>query len=100
MTAMIRNLAKMTSIGLIAPFSEANKKVIAMLGNEEVIKKARIHPFSVLLALRTYGMGQGVRGSLTWTPEQQIMRPCITIHVNCKHPCPSMNCNASIAGDR
>lgn len=72
MTAMIRNLNKMTNIGLLKPMSNATAKVVNKLTNPEALKKARIHPFQALLALTTYSAGQGFKGSLTWTPNQQI----------------------------
>lgn len=68
LTAMIRNLGKMTSVGLIKPLSAAQKKVVAALGDAEALKKARIHPLAVLVALKTYAAGHGDKGSLAWTP--------------------------------
>ena len=73
MTAMIRNLATMTRVGLLAPFSEATKKVIAQLGNAEALKRARVHPIQMLSAHITYGRGYGARGQNNWTPVNQIV---------------------------
>ena len=73
LTAMIRNLGKMTSIGLISPLSDATVLVCDKLANETALKKARVHPFALLLAQTTYAAGQGVRGSLTWTPDPHIL---------------------------
>jgi 60 kDa SS-A/Ro ribonucleoprotein len=67
MTAMIRNLGKMTSIGLIQPFSEANALVIRKLKDETALKRARIHPLAVLIAEKVYAQGKGEKGSLVWT---------------------------------
>ena len=72
-TAMIRNLGKMTSIGLLSPMSDATKKVCQSLQDTEQLKRARVHPFSLLLALTTYAAGRGVRGNLSWTPDQHIV---------------------------
>lgn len=72
LTAMIRNLATMTRIGLIAPLSDTTKLVRDKLGDTEALHKARIHPIQVLSALLTYRMGRGVRGNSTWTPVQPI----------------------------
>ena len=66
MTAMIRNLGKMSAIGLLAPLSAATKKVCDMLQNEEVIRKARIHPVNVLADKVVYENGCGYRGSNSW----------------------------------
>lgn len=74
MTAMIRNLGKMTSIGLVKPLSKAARKIGEQLENLEALKKARIHPMQVLLALRTYEQGHGIKGSLTWTPVPAVIQ--------------------------
>ena len=73
MTAMIRNLGKMTNVGVLAPLSNGENKVCEMLRNEESLKGARVHPFSILLALKQYQAGQGDKGKLTWTPNQAIV---------------------------
>ena len=73
MTAMIRNLAKMTAIGLLAPMSAAAKLVVRRLGDEKRLRKARVHPIAVLKALKTYEQGHGDRGNLTWKPLGQIV---------------------------
>jgi 60 kDa SS-A/Ro ribonucleoprotein len=72
-TALIRNLAKMTNVGLISPLSEASKLVVERLNNADAMARARVHPFSLLVAQLTYAMGHGVRGSLTWSPDQTVM---------------------------
>lgn len=72
-TAMIRNLGKMTSIGLAKPMSQAAGKIIAELGNAERLCKSRVHPIQILAALVTYKSGTGYRGSLSWSPVSQIV---------------------------
>lgn len=71
--AMIRNLGKMTAVGLLAPMSEAVNLVVSKLSDPEALKRARLHPIKVLAALLTYQQGHGVKGSLTWSPVQQIV---------------------------
>ncbi|WP_336214355.1 TROVE domain-containing protein [Nonomuraea sp. LPB2021202275-12-8] len=58
MTALIRNLARMTSIGTLTPFSDATHRAVARLTDREAIVKARIHPMDAWLALRVYGSGR------------------------------------------
>jgi len=70
---MIRNLGKMTSIGLVQPFSEAAKLIVRKLSDETVLKRARIHPLAVLIAEKVYAQGKGDKGSLTWKPVSQIV---------------------------
>lgn len=73
MTAMVRNLATMTKVGLIAPLSEASKTVCARLGDTERLKKARVHPISLLAALLVYKQGHGERGTSEWKPVPQVV---------------------------
>lgn len=76
-TAMIRNLATMSRVGLIKPFSKTSGIVASRIikgydeGGEFV--RGRVHPFAILLALTTYAAGHGVKGSGTWTPDVRIM---------------------------
>lgn len=72
MGAMVRNLAKMTAVGLLKPFSDASKFVVAKLADEEQIRRSRMHPLGFLSAVRLYGSGHGMRGNLTWEPVPQI----------------------------
>jgi 60 kDa SS-A/Ro ribonucleoprotein len=72
-TAMIRNLAKMTNVGLLAPLASATKHVVATLNDEARLKKARVHPIAILSALKVYEQGHGERGKLTWTPVRGIV---------------------------
>lgn len=70
--AMVRNLATMTRVGLVAPLSKATNKIVGVLNDEERLQKARLHPIAVLSALKTYQSGHGVRSQHTWTPVTQI----------------------------
>ena len=72
-TAMIRNLAKMTSVGLIKPLSKASKAVVAKLKDTEWLKKSRVHPMQFLIAARVYNQGHGEKGSLRWSPDQNVV---------------------------
>jgi 60 kDa SS-A/Ro ribonucleoprotein len=73
LTALVRNLGKMTSIGLLAPFSTPEKLVVERFGDFSAIKNARLHPISILTALKTYGQGHGDKGKLSWKPNQRIV---------------------------
>lgn len=73
MTAMIRNLPTMTRVGLLTPQAYATQVVIERLIDQERLRKARIHPLQVLLALVTYQEGRGFRSSATWQPVRQIV---------------------------
>jgi len=72
-TAMIRNLATMTRVGLLVPLSEAVKTVTSRLLNSDGLKKARVHPIGILAALKTYAAGHGARGQHTWQPVGDVI---------------------------
>lgn len=73
MTAMIRNLGKMTAVGLLEKGSEAEREIVARLFDVERLRKARIHPLSVLMALKVYEQGHGDKGKLSWSPVKGIV---------------------------
>lgn len=73
LTAMIRNLAKMTAIGLVKPMSAAQKLVTKRLKDAEYLRKSRVHPMQVLVATKIYAQGRGDKGSLTWTPVPAVL---------------------------
>ena len=70
--AMIRNLGKMSSIGLVAPMSEGARLVIAKLSDTEYLRQARVHPIAILLARHIYDQGHGDKGKLTWNPVRNV----------------------------
>lgn len=70
-TAMIRNLGKMTSVGVFT--SDENRTlVIDRLNDEQRIKGSRIHPLKVYAAINTYNEGRGLKGDLRWNPDRKI----------------------------
>jgi 60 kDa SS-A/Ro ribonucleoprotein len=73
MTAMIRNLATMTRVGLVTQASHATNTIVDQLRDPARLKKARVHPLGVLAALLTYKQGRGMRGSGTWKPVAKIV---------------------------
>jgi 60 kDa SS-A/Ro ribonucleoprotein len=73
MTALIRNLATMTRVGVVAPGSAGTAQVVAQLGDGDRIRRARVHPIAVLAALRTYASGRGARGRGTWAPVREVV---------------------------
>lgn len=73
MTAMIRNLATMTRVGLLSPGANAARYVVRELGNRDRLRQARVHPMALLLAQRTYAAGHGLRASGVWQPVPVIV---------------------------
>jgi len=82
LTAMIRNLGKMSAIGLTVPFSDASAKVCAALKDVEQLKAQRVHPVTLLIAQKMYHRGAGLRGNLSWTPDQTIVSNLDTAFYN------------------
>lgn len=73
-TALLRNLARLTANGTLDPFGQDDRtaRVIGRLRDPEVLAKGRVHPMSVLLAAATYKAGRSLRGSSTWHPIPNI----------------------------
>ncbi|MCV7255316.1 TROVE domain-containing protein [Mycobacterium hackensackense] len=69
-TALMRQLPRLTRLGLA---SGAPGQLIAdQLANPDLLKRGRVHPINVLVALRTYASGRSARGDGTWTPAPKI----------------------------
>ena len=73
MTALIRNLAKMTAIGLLTPLGDSTATVIAKLLDAKAVRASRLHPLAVLEAMRTYRCGHGFKGSREWHPIDEVV---------------------------
>lgn len=74
LTALIRNLGKMASLNMLTEFSNNAKIIIDKLSDVNYLRRSRIHPFNILLALSTYQFGHGVKGALYWNVNQQIVQ--------------------------
>lgn len=70
-TALMRNLPRFTNLGILK--GDLLDVVCDQLRDSEKLKKGRIHPVAVLLAMKTYASGTSMRGSGTWTPVRQIV---------------------------
>lgn len=73
MTALVRSLAKLTAVGVVKPFGAGLPLVQSALADAARIRRARLHPLAILLALRTYAQGRGDKGSLAWEPVPQVL---------------------------
>jgi 60 kDa SS-A/Ro ribonucleoprotein len=76
MTALIRNLARMTRLGTLTSHSDATSRVVARLTSQQALAKARIHPMDVYLALKAYESGLSQpdvrKAAQTWEPVAAI----------------------------
>lgn len=71
--ALVTNLGRLSHVGVLEPFSEYVDFVVNTLTNPEVVKKSRIHPLKVWIAMKTYGSGKAVKGKLTWEPNDRVL---------------------------
>jgi 60 kDa SS-A/Ro ribonucleoprotein len=71
-TALLRNLATLTRVGVVAPGSAGTRAVVESLTDPHRLANARVHPLAVLLALKTYTQGHGIRGGHAWAPVKQV----------------------------
>lgn len=72
--ALVRNLGKMTAVGVLKRSNSAEvKTVLEKLGSGEQIRRSRLHPLAILVAQKVYESGQGFRGKLTWSPLRVIV---------------------------
>ncbi|MFJ4654730.1 TROVE domain-containing protein [Nocardia sp. NPDC088792] len=72
-TALMRQLPRLTRLGLLAPLGSRTQAVAEQLADRDRLRKARVHPVNVLVAQRTYAAGRSVRGESTWDPSRPIV---------------------------
>lgn len=70
--AMIRNLGNLTASGLLSD-ARMVKLVTDKLTDGTILRRARVHPFAVLLAALIYKGGTGIRGGKTWNPHAGVL---------------------------
>lgn len=71
--ALVRNLGKLTAVGLLRPQSAATALVVARLIDRKRVANSRIHPIALLSALLIYKQGRGEKGGLQWIPVPNII---------------------------
>jgi 60 kDa SS-A/Ro ribonucleoprotein len=72
-TAMIRNLGNMSKNELLVAQSDAEKLVYKTITDPMILKKGRVHPIQILMAMKTYEGGHGLKGKGTWTPSRKVV---------------------------
>jgi 60 kDa SS-A/Ro ribonucleoprotein len=71
---LIRNLGNLSKQGVIEKaFSTSAKEISDRITDSQALKKARIHPLKVLIAMRTYEQGHGFRGKGVWQVNNKIV---------------------------
>jgi 60 kDa SS-A/Ro ribonucleoprotein len=72
-TALLRQLPRLTRLGLLSPLGGTLATVVAQLTDADRLRRARVHPVNVLVAARTYAGGESARGQSTWAPVAQVV---------------------------
>jgi 60 kDa SS-A/Ro ribonucleoprotein len=70
-TALLRQLPRLTRLGILDPFGGRTAEISAQLVDRDRLRNARVHPISLLMAMKTYASGVG-RGS-SWSPVTAII---------------------------
>lgn len=71
-TALMRQLPRLTRLGLLSEGGGRTDEVAARLTDAERLRAGRIHPVNVLVAQRTYASGRSARGGATWEPARKV----------------------------
>ena len=69
--ATLRNLGKLSTVGLLKPFDDSLKFLENKLESKS-LSKSKIHPMAILVAGYIYRQGHGMRGKLTWKSNNQV----------------------------
>lgn len=69
MTALIRNLGKLSQVGVA---TSRSSDIVRMLTDAKLVKDSKIHPLQVLVGMKTYSQGKGDLGSMMWAPNSYI----------------------------
>jgi len=72
-TALMRQLPRLTRLGLLTPMSGTLDAVAGQLTDAGRLRKARVHPVNVLVAARTYASGTSGRGTSSWEPVGRVV---------------------------
>ena len=73
MTALMRQLPRLTRLGLLPAMGGRTDEVCAQLTDSGRLRAARVHPVNVLVAQRTYASGASYRGTASWEPTARVV---------------------------
>uniref|UniRef100_A0A8C8DLB5 Ro60, Y RNA binding protein n=1 Tax=Oryzias sinensis TaxID=183150 RepID=A0A8C8DLB5_9TELE len=72
--SVLKILGRMTANKVLEPGSSATQSLCERIRDEAALKKAKIHPFSILLATENYKRGHGYMGKPKWEPNKSILK--------------------------
>ncbi|XP_062577419.1 RNA-binding protein RO60-like [Saccostrea cucullata] len=73
MTAMFRNLGKMSVLECLTEDSFEKQLVLSKIQNEELIVSSSIHPMTFMVALNQYKEGKSANGKRKWPVLESVM---------------------------
>jgi Mg-chelatase subunit ChlD len=72
-TAMLRNLNKLTSLGLLVAGSPCSSLLLKKLHDLPGLEQARVGPLDILVSADVYSQGSGELGKSTWIPQPWVV---------------------------
>ncbi|KAK2901393.1 hypothetical protein Q8A67_009508 [Cirrhinus molitorella] len=74
MAVLLKHLGRLTANKVLAAGSPDVAAVCERIQDETALKKAKTHPFSILVASENYKRGHGKRSKLKWEPDGDIVQ--------------------------
>ena len=75
LTALLRHLGKLTNHGLLQPKSKEEEFTCTRLENDDILRKANLHPIQILSSLNGYRIGRGLGNSkYCWSINPNIVQ--------------------------
>ncbi|XP_077376962.1 RNA-binding protein RO60 [Festucalex cinctus] len=71
---VLQILGKMTAKKVLQPGASETQALCERIQTEAALKKAKLHPFSILLASEHYKRGQGYQGKTKWAADGSILK--------------------------
>ena len=89
LTALVRSLSKIATLN-ISDDEEQCKKIVEKITDKEIIERSKIHPIQLLTSHIIYSRGYGDKGSLSWSPNDKIVKALdIAFELSFKNVVPS-----------
>jgi 60 kDa SS-A/Ro ribonucleoprotein len=98
--ALMRDLNRLTKAGILKHNTKELGYVLATLGNEDYIRKSRIHPIQVLTAWRAYQNTPGAISDVTSALESMFYKAFENVTPTGKRYLIGLDVSASMAWDR
>lgn len=71
--ATIRRLGAASAKDVFAPMGNLTKEVVKRITDQAAILDQKVHPMAIFEALKTYQMGRGKKGDLSWKVSAEIV---------------------------